>query len=359
MIEIRNLTKNFGGVPVLRGINASVEDGEVISIIGSSGTGKSTMLRCINLLEMPDGGEILFKGENILSTDANIRVVREKVCMVFQNFNLFHHLMVAENLMLGPVNLLGKSRREAYEKAMGLLDMVGLKEKATAYPSELSGGQKQRVAIARALAMDPEVILFDEPTSALDPTMVDEVLAIMRRLAKQGMTMLVVTHEMRFARDVSSRVLYMAEGIIYEEGPPQQIFGDPHREKTRSFVLKLKSLHDEIIGKSFDFLGLNSRITEFGYRQNLTPKQIGRIQLAVEELVSGILVPALGEESPIRLAVHYMEENDNIEVVVSVQTNQDDLLETDNKLSLDILKGLFASVSSYRQDESIFIKVVV
>ena len=332
MIEVRNLKKNFNGVPVLNGVNASIEEGEVISVIGSSGTGKSTMLRCLNLLETPDSGEILFKGRNILAPDANIRAAREKISMVFQNFNLFHHLMIAENLMLGPVNLLGKSRREAYEKAVELLNMVGLGEKTTAYPSELSGGQKQRVAIARSLAMEPDVILFDEPTSALDPTMVDEVLAIMRRLAKQGMTMLVVTHEMRFARDVSSRVFYMDEGTVYEEGAPQQIFEAPRREKTRAFVFKLKSLYAEIIGKSFDFYGLNSRITEFGFRQMLTPKQINRIQLAVEELIVGILIPGLGAQTPIELSIHYNEEAGKAEVTASTRTEKNNLLETQDKL---------------------------
>jgi polar amino acid transport system ATP-binding protein len=359
VIEIKNLTKQFNGVPILKGVNARVEAGEVISIIGSSGTGKSTMLRCLNLLETPDGGEILFKGQNILSAGANIRTVREKVGMVFQNFNLFNHLMVAENLMLGPVNLLGKSRREAHEKALMLLDMVGLLDKAKAFPAELSGGQKQRVAITRALAMDPEVILFDEPTSALDPTMVDEVLSIMRRLAKEGLTMLVVTHEMRFAREVSSRVFYMDEGVVFEEGPPKQIFEEPRHEKTRSFVLKLKSFNERITSRSFDFPGLNSKITEFGYRQNLTPKQIGRIQLAVEELVINVLMPGLNGEIPIELAVYHREENDEIEVIVSAETDRDILAESDNKLSLDILKGLFASLISYRQGEMFFIKVVL
>ena len=359
MIEIKNLKKIFNGTPVLKDVNASVHEGEVISVIGSSGTGKSTLLRCLNLLEAPDGGEILFKGQNILDRKTNIRAIREKVGMVFQGFNLFHHLTSAENLMLGPVNLLGSSRGEAYEKALSLLNMVGLAEKAAAYPSELSGGQKQRVAIARALAMEPDVILFDEPTSALDPTMVDEVLAIMRRLAKQGMTMIVVTHEMRFAREASSRIFYMDEGIIYEEGPPKQIFESPRREKTRSFVLKLKSFHAEIAGETFDFYGLDGKIAEFGYKQGLAAKQISLIQLAVEELILGIIMPALGGEIPVSLSIHYKEDTDEAEVIASAQTNEDDILEMGKEFSLDILKGLFSSVSSYRQDKTLFIKVVV
>ena len=358
MIEIKNLKKNFNGIPVLSDVNASIREGEVISVIGSSGAGKSTLLRCLNLLETPDGGEILFKGQNILDRKSNIRAVREKMGMVFQSFNLFHHLTAAENLMLGPVNLLGKRRGEAYARALSLLNMVGLEEKAAAYPSELSGGQKQRVAIARALAMEPDVILFDEPTSALDPTMVDEVLAIMRRLAKQGMTMLVVTHEMRFAREASSRVFYMDEGAVYEEGPPQQVFESPRREKTRSFVLKLKSLHAEILGKTFDFYGLDGKIASFGYKQGLAPKQINLIQLAVEELILGIIMPALGGEIPISLSIHYREDTDETEVITSMQANEDNLLEMGKEFSLDILKGLFRSVSSYRQDKTLFIKVV-
>ena len=204
MISIKHLSKSFGSVTPLKDVNAEIQQGEVITVIGPSGTGKSTLLRCLNLLETPTSGEILVDGVNILEKGADIQALRRKMGMVFQSFNLFSHLMVMENLMLGPVDLLGRSRQEAYDRGMELLELVGLRDKALAYPDELSGGQKQRVAIARTLAMDPEIILFDEPTSALDPTMVSEVLGVIRRLAQEGMTMMIVTHEMKFAR-VSSR----------------------------------------------------------------------------------------------------------------------------------------------------------
>ena len=206
MIEVRNLKKIYNGNPVLKDVNAVIEKGEVISIIGPSGTGKSTFLRCLNLLEQPDGGEIWIDGKNILDAKTDITAIRRKMGMVFQSFNLFGHLTILENISMAPMSLLKKSKAEAEAKAMELLKLVGLAGKANALPQELSGGQQQRIAIARALAMEPEIILFDEPTSALDPTMVNEVLSVMRNLAKTGITMLIVTHEMRFARDVSTRI---------------------------------------------------------------------------------------------------------------------------------------------------------
>ena len=221
MIRVEHLSKSFGQVDVLRGINAEIRKGEVVSIIGPSGAGKSTFLRCLNLLDHPTSGSIWIDGVDVLARKANVPKVRQKMNMVFQSFNLFAHLSVLENLTLAPIRLRGMDRRVAGEKARDLLRLVGLAEKAERFPDELSGGQKQRVAIARCLAMEPEIVLFDEPTSALDPTMVSEVLAVIRRLAKDGMTMAIVTHEMDFARDVSNRVFYMDEGVIYEEGTPR------------------------------------------------------------------------------------------------------------------------------------------
>jgi len=231
MISVKNLSKHFGDLVVLKDVNLEIKKGEVISIIGPSGTGKSTLLRCLNLLETPTSGEIIVDGVNLLDKKTDVFKLRQKMGMVFQSFNLFSHLMVIENIMLGPVDLLKTSRQDAFDEGMKLLAMVGLAEKAYAYSDELSGGQKQRVAIARTLAMKPEIVLFDEPTSALDPTMISEVLAVIRKLAADGMTMMIVTHEMKFARDVSTRVLYMDEGIIFEEGTPQQIFDDPQKDK--------------------------------------------------------------------------------------------------------------------------------
>lgn len=241
MIKIAHLSKRFGDVTVLRDITAEIAQGEVISIIGPSGSGKSTLLRCLNLLEVPSGGVIEVGGHNLLAPGTDLSRVRRKMGMVFQAFHLFDHLSVLGNLTLGPIKLLGLRRPEAERKAQALLQRVGLADKVHCFPDELSGGQKQRVAIARCLAMDPEILLFDEPTSALDPTMVSEVLAVIRQLANDGMTLLVVTHEMAFARDVSTRVLYMDEGVIYEQGSPQQIFEAPQREKTRAFIRQIRS----------------------------------------------------------------------------------------------------------------------
>ena len=235
MIETRDLKKNFGDLVVLRGITQTIEKGEKVVIIGPSGSGKSTYLRCLNLLETPDSGEIYIDGVNILDKKININTIRQKMGMVFQHFNLFPHLTVLENITLAPVTLKLKTKEQAIEDAYKLLDKIGLRDKANVYPSTLSGGQKQRIAIVRSLAMDPEVILFDEPTSALDPEMVGEVLAVMEQLAEDGMTMVVVTHEMGFARKVADRVLFMYDGIVLEEGTPEEIFGNPKNERTKQF----------------------------------------------------------------------------------------------------------------------------
>ncbi|MBR2673915.1 MAG: amino acid ABC transporter ATP-binding protein [Mogibacterium sp.] len=237
MIEIKGLVKAFGDLEVLKGIDQNVEEGEVLCIIGPSGSGKSTMLRCINRLEEPTGGEIYIDGN--LVTEENIDKMRSKMGMVFQSFNLFPHKSVIENLTIGPVNVRKESENDAAEKAMRLLERVGLAEKAEEYPRNLSGGQQQRVAIARALTMDPDVLLFDEPTSALDPEMVGEVLDVMKDLARDGMTMVVVTHEMGFAREVADKVIFMDEGYIVEEGSPEEVLGNPKMERTKDFLSKV------------------------------------------------------------------------------------------------------------------------
>lgn len=237
MIEVKDLKKNFGELQVLKGITQTFSDGEVICIIGPSGSGKSTFLRCINLLDQPTGGHISIDGEQI--TEQNINSVRQKMGMVFQNFNLFPHMTVLDNVAVGPIQVKKTAPEEAKELASRLLKSVGLSEKETSYPSSLSGGQKQRVAIARALAMEPEVMLFDEPTSALDPEMVGEVLDVMKGLAHSGMTLLIVTHEMGFAREVADRVLFIDEGIVMEEGTPAQIFSAPQNPRTKEFLSKV------------------------------------------------------------------------------------------------------------------------
>lgn len=240
LLEIRNLTKSFGELKVLKGISLSVRRGEVISIIGSSGSGKSTLLRCINLLEEPDGGEILFAGQNLCDPGTDLRRLRERIGMVFQTFNLFHHRTVLENCMLPLTTVRRLTRQEAERRAMEELEKVGMAEFRDADADNISGGQKQRVAIARALCMDPEVMLFDEPTSALDPEKVGEVLEVIRRLAESGMTMLIVTHEMQFASEVSDRVLFMDNGVILEEGTPDQIFRHPEKARTAEFLSRFR-----------------------------------------------------------------------------------------------------------------------
>ena len=240
ILEIRHLSKAFGSHEVLRDIDFTVEKGDVTSIIGASGSGKSTLLRCVNLLETPTSGEILYHGENVTGRGFKAPAYRSHVGMVFQSFNLFNNMTVLENCMVGRVKVLKKNKEDARRSALSYLEKVGMAPYINARPRHISGGQKQRVAIARALAMEPEVLLFDEPTSALDPEMVGEVLEVMRQLAADGMTMLVVTHEMAFARDVSSQVVYMNQGVICEQGTPEQVFGDPQRQETRDFLARFR-----------------------------------------------------------------------------------------------------------------------
>ena len=239
IIRVCELKKSFGDLQVLRGINTEVDRGEVVVVIGPSGSGKSTFLRCLNLLETPTAGSIYVDGAEITDPKCDINLHRQKMGMVFQHFNLFNNMTILRNMTLAPMTLLKKSREDAEAQALALLRRVGLEDKANAYPSQLSGGQKQRIAIVRALCMDPEVMLFDEPTSALDPEMVGEVLDVMKELARDGMTMVVVTHEMGFAREVGSRVLFMDEGVIMEENEPQEFFANPKSERLKSFLSKV------------------------------------------------------------------------------------------------------------------------
>ena len=241
ILQVNHLSKSFGSHEVLRDIDFTVNKGDVTSIIGASGSGKSTLLRCINLLENPTSGEILYHGENVVRRGFNAAAYRSHVGMVFQSFNLFNNMTVLENCIVGQVKVLKKSREEAKQHALYYLEKVGMAPYINAKPRQISGGQKQRVAIARALAMDPEVLLFDEPTSALDPEMVGEVLTVMQSLAQEGMTMLVVTHEMAFARDVSNRVVYMNEGVICEEGAPEDVFGNPQKQETKNFLSRFRN----------------------------------------------------------------------------------------------------------------------
>ncbi|WP_381414620.1 amino acid ABC transporter ATP-binding protein [Staphylococcus epidermidis] len=239
MINIKNLNKKFGANEVLRDINLTVDKGEVVAIIGPSGSGKSTLLRCINLLDVPSKGKVIFEDNELTQHNVQLDNLRQKMGMVFQNFNLFPHKKVIENVMLAPLLLHKDSKDQLKEKALYLLEKVGLKDKADSYPNQLSGGQKQRVAIARALAMEPDVMLFDEPTSALDPEVVGDVLKVMRQLANEGMTMVIVTHEMNFAKEISDKVVFMADGVVVESGTPQNIFENPQHSRTQNFLSRV------------------------------------------------------------------------------------------------------------------------
>jgi polar amino acid transport system ATP-binding protein len=312
MIRVEHLSKRFGDVEVLKDINVEIGQGEVISIIGPSGTGKSTFLRCLNLLDRPTGGRIEIDGEDILAPKAKVPALRRRMGMVFQSFNLFPHLTALENLTIGPIRLLGRSAAEAEHKGMDLLRMVGLAEKADQFPDQLSGGQKQRVAIARCLSMEPAIILFDEPTSALDPTMVSEVLAVIRRLAREGMTMAIVTHEMDFARDVSTRVLYMDDGLIYEEGPPQQIFEHPLRERTRDFIGKVRSLRWRVESADYDLYALVGKIEGF-CEKHLIPARTAQAAQLLSEEVLGVLLAGPGPHD-IDLTFAYSEKQQQLEL---------------------------------------------
>lgn len=358
MIVIRNLRKEYPNITPLQNVNAEIKKGDVISIIGPSGTGKSTLLRCINRLETPTSGEILVDGVDICAKKADLPGLRRKMGMVFQSFNLFGHMSIIENLMRAPMDLLRKSKREAYDCGMELLQIVGLASKAENYPDELSGGQKQRVAIARALAMEPEILLFDEPTSALDPTMVGEVLSVIKRLADSGLTMLIVTHEMNFAKNVSNRVFYMDEGIIYEDGTPQQIFDDPKKEKTRRFIRQLKVLSLVIDRSDFDFPAINSSLEEFGRKQMMPQRQIYRTQLVFEELVMQRLVNEknIGK---IHMDVEYSEKEDSVDMIFRYGGEKLGLPDDEKDLTAITLRGVTKSIShKYDGNENVLVLTI-
>jgi len=349
MIKIEHLSKKFGDLIVMKDITTEIKQGEVVSIIGPSGTGKSTLLRCLNLLEIPSSGRIHINGIDILDKNTDVAKIRQKMNMVFQSFNLFSHLSVLENLTIGPINLKGMSKQAAHAKALELLRLVGLAEKADSYPDELSGGQQQRVAIARCMAMEPDIILFDEPTSALDPTMVREVLSVIRRLAREGMTMAIVTHEMDFARDVSNRVLYMDEGIIYEEGPPEQIFDNPQKEKTRAFINRILSYTCRISSPDYDLYAMNAEIEAFCEKQILPKKTGYNLLLLVEELLQ-IYRPFL-YTVVLDMTIAYSEKKERLELIC--ESTGEELNPIDNEnltddLGLTIIRNLTESIDYLR-----------
>ncbi|WP_020160332.1 ATP-binding cassette domain-containing protein [Methylobacter marinus] len=345
MIRIEHLSKKFGDLTVLKDITTDIKTGEVVSIIGPSGTGKSTLLRCLNLLEMPSGGSIYINGVDILDKNTDVAKIRQKMNMVFQSFNLFSHLSVMENLTLGPIKLKGMSKPAAQAKALELLRLVGLAEKAGNYPDELSGGQQQRVAIARCLAMEPEIILFDEPTSALDPTMIREVLAVIHRLAREGMTMAIVTHEMDFARNVSNRVLYMDEGLIYEEGTPEQIFEHPQKARTQAFINRILSYTRRISSPDYDLYAMNAEIEAFCEKQILPKQTRNDLLLVVEELLQ-IYKPYL-RTAVLDMTITYSEKTERLELVCESTGEPANPLESErltDDLGLMIIRNLTESI---------------
>lgn len=343
MITVKNLSKYFNmpdgtRLDVLKNINCQIEKGEVISIIGPSGTGKSTFLRCLNSIDPATSGEIIFNGQNILDKNTKLNLVRQKMGMVFQNFNLYEHMTVLENVTFGPRRILGTTKEEAEQQGMELLRMVGLEDKADVMPRNLSGGQKQRVAIARCLSMKPDCILFDEPTSALDPTMVSEVLSVIRQLAKQGMTMLIVTHEMKFAKDVSTRVFFMHGGDIYEEGTPEQIFGNPQKEMTQNFIGRIRTYTFTLEtkdDKNYDHCSqeLNTFCQKYGISDAFY-----KIQVLVDEISQHILE----WKGTADFTVSYSEQDYSVSLSILARNQASAMLKDEDKnmVSLSIIYGM-------------------
>ncbi len=351
MIKIEHLKKEYPNATPLRDVNAVIQDGDVISVIGPSGTGKSTLLRCINQLEKPTAGRVWLDDIEITDPKCDLNKVRQKMGMVFQSFNLFGHMTAIENIMRPQTELLGKGRQEAYDNGMRLLRMVGLADKKMNYPDELSGGQKQRIAIARTLAMDPEIILLDEPTSALDPTMVGEVQAVIQELAHTGKTLMIVTHEMNFARAICNRVFYMDEGGIYEDGTPEEIFDHPKRENTRRFIRHLKVLTVEIDGAKHDFPVINSEISQYCLKHQILPRLAIRIQLAFEELLHQLaghtdtLPKAL-------MTVEYSQERQHADIMFEYGGPVQDITEGGDELSLQVLKNMVPKIQYTATDSA-------
>lgn len=370
MIKVEHLSKSFGNLTVLKDINIEIQKGEIISIIGPSGTGKSTFLRCLNLLEKPSGGSIWIDDKEIMDPKNNANLLRQKMGMVFQNFNLFEHLTVLDNLTIGPMKLLNKGRAEAEEKARDLLKLVGLAAKEDAFPDELSGGQQQRVAIARCLSMNPEIILFDEPTSALDPTMVSEVLGVIRRLAADGMTMAIVTHEMKFARDLSTRILYMDEGIIYEEGTPEEIFERPQKEKTRAFIHRIRNYFYHIEHADFDFYDMRAGLEAFCNKHFFNHTEINNLNLIIEETLQLCFKEGdaetrnqiIGKTGGLDLTVEYSEQTKEITVLFTadaqLQTIINQVADSDG-ISYIIIQGMTKSIDEVIKENRVAMTMVM
>ena len=360
MITVEHLRKEYPDATPLKDVNATIEKGEVISIIGPSGTGKSTFLRCLNRLETPTSGRILVDGVDIAAKNCPLHLIRRKMGMVFQSFNLYPHMNVIENIMYAPMKVLKLPKEEAFERAMKLLRTVGLAGREYKYPDQLSGGQKQRVAIARTLAMEPEIILFDEPTSALDPTMVSEVLAVIHKLAQEGMTMLIVTHSMRLAKKVSTRIFYMDQGVICEDGTPDQIFHHPQNERTRCFINGLDWIKKNFHKNEFDYLGLISEIHAFAMKKMLSPDQVYRIEAAIEETYLQTILPVLDEKTQMQFTLEYAEKQGTCQIQFKWEGNTGDLTANMDDISRKLLEHAARDIAyQYTADGYSVISMVV
>ena len=352
MIEIKNLVKIYRVNPIVNDLSVTINDGDIISVIGPSGCGKSTFIKCINMLERPTSGQIFIDGEEITAVGYDLLKVSRKVGMVFQNFNLSEHMTVIENVMVPQIEILKTGKQEAYDKAVALLKRVNLFQKAFSYPNQLSGGQKQRVAIARTLAMDPEIILFDEPVSALDPAMVGEVKAVIKDLTNTGKTMIIVTHDMDFARTIGNRLFYMDEGVIYEEGDPETIFSNPKKEKTRRFVNGLKVLEFRIDSSDYDFYGAYASIDEYCRKNQIDYKKSYHIHSVFEELCQGILLKKL-DDYKVHFTIVYSNKDERVEITVLYGDEPFNIIDkkTDD-LPLKIVRGISSSLKYEQTDEN-------
>ena len=363
LIEVKGLKKSFGALEVLKGIHLTVEQGERIAIIGGSGCGKSVFLRSLCLLEKPDAGRVLIDGREITAaTGARLDEIRRGMGMVFQRFHLFSEMDVMDNLCFAPVRLKCMDRASAEKKAMDLLAQVGLASRAHAWPTVLSGGQQQRIAICRCLMMDPKVLLFDEPTSALDPTMVGEVLAVIRMLAKRDMSMLIVTHEMNFAREVANRVLFFADGGIYEQGAPDEIFDHPKREKTISFINKIKYFSYEIGRRDFDLMQLQGGIQNFGEKYGLDQKRTYRLQICCEELIYELLDHCYPDRNDVdlKLSVSHAESDGMTQISLSCDGDAyNPFGQGESGLGVTILKKISRQLDYHYADNRNQIKITL
>ena len=346
MISIRQLKKSFGNNVVLENVNVEINKGDVIGVIGPSGCGKSTLIRCINLLEAPDSGEIRIDGVNIAEKNAPIDSIRQKMGMVYQNFNLFSHKTVLENVIMAPIHLLRIPKKQAIEEAFSVLKMVGMSHRADFMPDQLSGGQKQRAAIARCLAMKPEIILFDEPTSALDPTMIDEVLAVIRKLVKTGITSVIVTHEMGFARNIANRIFFMEERGIYEEGTPDEIFDHPKREKTKIFIQKLKIFEYKLQIRQLDIYELAGKLSEYGQKYDIAKRLMNGLNLILEEILV-FLSQNADHKDMTSVIVSYQEANQQIQLEIRYGSPSMNVLEHPDfdEISHQLIQGLATEIS--------------